>query len=128
MREIVTGFGSVNQMQNQFYFDNSGPDPHWHRGFTILQKVEILALIRVISELRPDFTKGNQYRESLNLIYKAKIDHLHGINEAIINIALNISKLPPSLEAKVSKFLPTARKGFNEKVRAWLVEEGGTHE
>jgi hypothetical protein len=80
------------------FFDHPAPASlKWHRGFPVLRKMPIIAAIRVIHERRPStgFHKGNQYREILNQIYGAKVDHAEGINEAIINIRIRNSKTPP---------------------------------
>lgn len=123
---------SVNKMSNRTdLFDYPAQaSPKWHRGFPDLRKMEIIAAIRVIHEREPStgFHTGNQYREILNQIYGAKVDHAEGINEAIINIALGIAKLPPSEEEEVLSLMPEARNHFDKRFKAWLKKKGGKNE
>ena len=101
----------------------------WHRGFPVLQKMPIIAAIRVIHEREPStgFQKGNQYREILNQIYGAKVDHAEGINEAIINIALGIVKLPSSEEKEVLSLMPEVRNYFDRRISKWFIKKGGNN-
>ncbi|MDB4785727.1 hypothetical protein OAG70_00455 [bacterium] len=114
-------------MNNNSYF--LGPSK-WHGGYPDLQKIKIIAAIKVIHEREPSagFHKGNQYREILNQIYGAKVDHAEGINEAIINIALEIAKLPSSEEEEVLSLMPEARNHFDKRVKDWLKKKGGENE
>ena len=123
---------SVNKMSNHTdLFDQPAQASlEWHRGFPVLQKMPIIAAIRVIHEREPStgFHTGNQYREILNQIYGAKVDHAEGINEAIINIALGIAKLPSSEEEEVLSLMPEARNHFEKRVKTWLKKKGGDNE
>lgn len=114
-------------MNNNSYFSGSSK---WHGGYPDLQKIKIIAAIRVIHEREPSagFQKGNQYRELLNLIYCAKIDHSRGLNKAIANIALGIVKLPSSKEEKVLSLMPEVRNRFDKRVKDWLKKKGGDSE
>lgn len=114
-------------MNNNSYLLGSSK---WHGGYPDLQKIKIIAAIRVIQEREPStgFHKGNQYREILNQIYGAKVDHAEGINKVIISIVLGIAKLPSSEEEEVLSLMPEARNHFDKRVKTWLKKKGGENE
>jgi hypothetical protein len=123
---------SVNKMSNHTDLSDHPAQASlkWHGGFPVLRKTRIIAAIRVIHEREPStgFHKGNQYREVLNQIYGAKVDHAEGINEAIVNIALGIAKLPSSKEEEVLSLMPETRNRFDKRVKDWLKKKGGNNE
>ena len=87
--------------------------------FRNLQKSENIALIRVIRERRPYFQYGNQYRESLNALCKAGIDHAADINTAILNLALRITRLSDEREEKILELLPITRERVDRAAERW---------
>jgi hypothetical protein len=93
--------------------------------FPILRKKEILALLWIIAERRPDFTTGNQYRESLNVICGTRINHKKKLNATIMNILLKIIPLPEELSQATNREIPRAKKRFNSSLDRWNIEEGG---
>ena len=114
-------------MNNNSYI--LGPSK-WHGRYPDLQKIKIIAAIRVIHEREPSagFHKGNQYREILNLIYGAQIDHSRGLNKTIANIVLGIVKLPSSKKEEVLSSMPEVRNRFDKRVKDWLKKKGGYNE
>ena len=87
---------------------------------------EIIAFIRVVGERKPSFNCGNQYREALNAICNAGIDHAKDLNAEIMNLVLGITKLPPRLEEAVMQWLPNARQSFDRYLNSWSQNEDGS--
>jgi hypothetical protein len=126
--EVIAEACPVNIMTAELKFEAGTIAPESPKKFPLLWKKEIIALIRVVRERKPSFDSGNQYREALNVICGAGIDHAKDLNAEIMSLALKITKLPAELEEEVVKWLPNAKKSFDRSLKSWTEKEGGSHE
>jgi hypothetical protein len=126
LREVIAEACPVNIMTAELNLMAGTTPPESRKRFPILEKKEIIALIRVVRERRPNYNCGNDYRDALKVICKTSIDHAKNLNAAIMNVALGITKLPAELEEAVQQWMPNARKSFDRALES--LKEGGSDE
>lgn len=110
-------------MTDRFNFEGPSEGKGKLPSFPKLRQKEIIARIRLIRERRPQFHRGNQYREALNVICGAGIDHAKGLNAEILNLALGFTTLPPGLEKSVQEIMPAVRGAFDRALNEWREEK-----